>query len=207
MATKENSKQAKASKPRAQKASVKPAASKSQGSIGFLRASQNAHVAVGDIPLTFLADLGIMSDKVQSAKDFNRRFIGGMYERLDSVATKIGDVVTAPAKLAGALIDKLQQSSASDVKVVRPAVKAAAPKARKPAPKAKTKAAPKAKAKAATPKAKARTAKPKAKPKVSAKASKPKARAKTSSAAATRAKSAKKALVATAGQADLNSVH
>jgi hypothetical protein len=192
MATKENSKQAKASKPRAQKASAKPAESKaqskSQGSIGFLRASQNAHVAVGDIPLTFLADLGIMADKVQSAKDFNRRFIGGMYERLDGVATKIGDVVTAPAKLAGALIDKLQQSSASDVKVVKPVVKAAAPKARKAAPKAK----------AAT---------PKAKPRVRAKAAKSKARAKTSSAAATRAKSAKKALVATAGQADINAVH
>jgi len=140
------------------------------GSIGFLRAAEKAHISVGDIPLTFFEDLGYAPSKMQSAKDLNRRFVGGMYSRLDSFTEQFGEVAGAPARLAGRLVDKLQAATESEQ--AEKAVKA------KPAAKKSIEKKSRAKAKAAAPKAKSKAAKAKdAKPKAKSKATSAKAKA------------------------------
>jgi pyruvate/2-oxoglutarate dehydrogenase complex dihydrolipoamide acyltransferase (E2) component len=146
-------------------------------SIGFLRAAEKAQISVVDIPLTFFEDIGMAPDKMQSAKDLNRRFIGGMYKKLDGFTMKFGDAAGAPGRLMGSLVDKLQEAAGSEAKQAKSKPKAAAPKAKAKAKAAAPKA--KAKAKAAAPKAKAKpkTAAPKAKSKPKAAAPKAKAKA------------------------------
>jgi hypothetical protein len=177
-------------------------------SIGFLRAAEKAQISVVDIPLTFFEDIGMAPDKMQSAKDLNRRFIGGMYKKLDGFTMKFGDAAGAPGRLMGSLVDKLQEAAGSEAKQAKSKPKAAAPKAKAKAKAAAPKA--KAKAKAAAPKAKAKpkTAAPKAKSKPKAAAPKAKAKAAarkavpigvTKTAAKTSAASAKAAKSAVAG--------
>jgi hypothetical protein len=113
--------------------------------VGFLKAAQKAHIAVCDIPLDFFADLGMFEKQVKSAKDFNRRFINSMYNRLEGMAE-------APGKFYGAIGAKLRGTT----KAAAPA-KEAKPKAVVRPEKAKAPA----KAKAAQPKARATRAKPK----------------------------------------------
>jgi len=159
MTIKKNDKKGPAPKPEAKKAPSGEAEGKKSDSIGFLRAAEKAHIAVMDIPLDFFADLGMFPEKVRSTKDLSRRFIGGMYKNLDSVSTKIGNVLGAPGRMVGGLVDKMQHGSATPSAVVRPkansgkekpAVKKAAPKAKSTAPKAKAKVGkPKSKAKSA----------------------------------------------------------
>jgi hypothetical protein len=158
----------------------KAQAAKPGGSIGFLKAAEKAHVAVSDIPLTFMSDLGIMSDQMESAKAVNRKFVGGMYEYL-------GEVTQAPGKMTDYIVAKVK-GAVSDV-AGKPVVKKSA-SAKAPA-KAKPKAAVKAKAPAKTP--------AKAKPKVAAKANapakaKPKAAAKAKTPVKTPAKAKPKAV-------------
>ena len=182
MTTKDQEKKGRTAKAEAKKTpDSKSAAKKSESSIGFLRASEKAHIAVMDIPLDFFADLGMFPERVKSTKDLTRRFISGMYNNLDSVSTKIGNAFGAPGRLVGGLVDKMQQGSATPNAVVRPKAKSAKAKsaAKKTPGKAKA-AAPKAKAKAAALKSKAKAGKPKSKAK---------------SAAASGAKAAKKAAV------------
>ena len=129
-------------------------------SVGFMKAAKRAHIAVSDIPADFFADLGMFEKQMKSAKDFNRRFINSMYDRLEGVAE-------APGKFYGAIGAKLKGTA----KAAAPA-KATKPKAvtRQPKPKAKPKAkvkAPKAKAKATSTRAKPKTA-TRAKPKTAA---------------------------------------
>jgi histone H1/5 len=211
-----------AKKAPAKKARVSKAGSKQKESIGLLAATQKMHISVIEIPLTFMTDLGIAPDKVKSARKLNKKFVGGMYENFDDMATKISDTVSAPAKLIGTLIDKLQEASDAKGPKAKPA---------KSKPKAKVAAKPKAAAKpkvaskpkvTAKPKAKV-AAKPKAATKVKAKvAPKPKAPAKpkavrktkvkaatlkpkTVSNAATGQKPTKKAIVAApSGRSNLN---
>jgi chemotaxis protein histidine kinase CheA len=172
-------------------------------SIGFLRAAEKAQISVVDIPLTFFEDIGMAPDKMQSAKDLNRRFIGGMYKKLDGFTMKFGDAAGAPGRLMGSLVDKLQEAAGSEAKQAK--AKAAAPKAKAKAKAAAPKAKAKAKPKAAAPKAKSKS---KSKPKAAAPKAKAKAKAAarkavpigvTKTAAKTSAASAKAAKSAVAG--------
>ena len=168
MTTKNQDKKPRTGKAPAKKARVSKAESKSKESIGFLAAARKAHISVIEIPLTFMADLGIAPDKVRSARKLNKKFANGMYDNFEGITTKIGDTVSIPGKL----IDKLQK------------VAAAKSKASPAKPKAKAKSAKsKPKAKATTSKAKPKVA---AKPKAAAKprtAVKPKAAVKSKAAA------------------------
>ncbi len=140
-------------------------------SVGFLNALEKMHIAVGDIPLDMMADLGLFEDQVGKAKDWNRKFVADMYDRIEAAAS-------APGKLFGAIRGKVKGTA----KAATPA-KQAKPKA--VARQAKPKAAAKPKAKAKAPKAKAKAPKAKAKaPKAKAKATTARAKPKT----ATRAK-------------------
>jgi hypothetical protein len=223
MTTKNQDKKTRTGKAPAKKARVSKAGSKQKESIGLLAATEKMHISVIEIPLTFMTDLGIAPDKVKSARKLNKKFVGGMYENFDDMATKISDTVSAPAKLIGTLIDKLQEASDAKGPKAKPA---------KSKPKAKVAAKPKAAAKpkvaskpkvTAKPKAKV-AAKPKAATKAKAKvAPKPKAptkpkavrkaKAKTatlkrktvSNAATTGPKPTKKAIVAApSGRSNLN---
>jgi chemotaxis protein histidine kinase CheA len=176
-------------------------------SIGFLRAAEKAQISVVDIPLTFFEDIGMAPDKMQSAKDLNRRFIGGMYKKLDGFTVKFGDAAGAPGRLMGSLVDKLQEAAGSEAKQAKAKAKAkaAAPKAKAKAKAAAPKAKAKAKPKAAAPKAKSKS---KSKPKAAAPKAKAKAKAAarkavpigvTKTAAKTSAASAKAAKSAVAG--------
>lgn len=62
---------------------------KSGESIGFLRASEKMHIATFEIPLIFLEDLGFSTEKIQAAKDLNRRFIGGFYGRMRGIGERL----------------------------------------------------------------------------------------------------------------------
>lgn len=62
---------------------------KSGASIGFLRASEKMHIATFEIPLIFLEDLGFSKEKIQAAKDLNRRFIGGFYGRMRGIGERL----------------------------------------------------------------------------------------------------------------------
>ncbi len=172
-------------------------------SIGFLRAAEKAQISVVDIPLTFFEDIGMAPDKMQSAKDLNRRFIGGMYKKLDGFTVKFGDAAGAPGRLMGSLVDKLQEAAGSEAKQAKSKPKAAAPKAKAKAkaaaPKAKAKAKPKAAAPKAKSKSKPKAAAPKAKAKAKAAARKAVPIGVTKTAAKTSAASAKAAKSAVAG--------
>ena len=172
-------------------------------SIGFLRAAEKAQISVVDIPLTFFEDIGMAPDKMQSAKDLNRRFIGGMYKKLDGFTVKFGDAAGAPGRLMGSLVDKLQEAAGSEAKQAKAKAKAAAPKAKAKAkaaaPKAKAKAKPKAAAPKAKSKSKPKAAAPKAKAKAKAAARKAVPIGVTKTAAKTSAASAKAAKSAVAG--------
>ena len=172
-------------------------------SIGFLRAAEKAQISVVDIPLTFFEDIGMAPDKMQSAKDLNRRFIGGMYKKLDGFTMKFGDAAGAPGRLMGSLVDKLQEAAGSEAKQAKAKAKAAAPKAKAKAkaaaPKAKAKAKPKAAAPKAKSKSKPKAAAPKAKAKAKAAARKAVPIGVTKTAAKTSAASAKAAKSAVAG--------
>ena len=175
MTTKTQDKKARAAKSPAKKAPAAKAKGKEKLSIGFLRASEKAHIAVTDIPLTFFEDLGMFPERIPSVRKFNRQFIGGMYKNVDSMTAKINNAMGAPGRMVRGMVDKLTDATkASGKPVVRPAKG-------KPGQK---KAAIKAKGKAAAPKAKS---------KAKAVAAKPKAGKKASSGA----KSAKKAVEAT----------
>jgi hypothetical protein len=70
------------------------------GSIGFLRAMEKMQISSFEIPLIFLEDIGFSKDKIQTAKDFNRRFVGGFYARLGKVFGKKDHVADTPPKPA-----------------------------------------------------------------------------------------------------------
>ena len=188
-------------KPRAGKSQVKKVkASKSEGkpkdSIGFLGAARKAHISVIEIPLTFFADLGIAEDKIKSAKTTNKKFIVGMYERLDGFTTIIGDTFSAPGKFVGSMVDKLQEVTATKEPVAKPKQ-----------PRAKSvKSKPKVKASVSKAKLKTAAAKPKTKPKARARKAKLKTgtpRPMTVSKAAPSPKSTKKAIAAASSQSKL----
>jgi hypothetical protein len=155
---------------------------KGKQSIGFLRASERANTAVCDVPLNFLSDLGIMPEQMESLKVASHKFIGGMYEKLDSMAEAPGKVYDSiGAKFASLGAPKPKKAAQTPVVKPKPAAKKAA-EAKKSSPKSAAKAAPKAKSKApAKPKAAAKTkaaakSKAAAKPKSAAKVEpKPKA--------------------------------
>lgn len=65
-------------------------AKKSGGSIGFLRAAEKMQIATFEIPLVFLEDIGFSTDRIQAAKDFNRRFVSGFYARVRRIGEKLG---------------------------------------------------------------------------------------------------------------------
>lgn len=65
-------------------------AEKSGGSIGFLRAAEKMQISTFEIPLIFLEDLGFSKDRIQAAKDFNRRFVSGFYGRVRKIGGKLG---------------------------------------------------------------------------------------------------------------------
>lgn len=135
-------------------------ADKAKESIGILRAAEKAHVSVGDIPLEFLSDLGILPDQMDMAKNLNRKVIGIVYDTAS-------DMAEAPGKLVGFVAGKLKSD---DKKATRKKPVAKEPVAKEPVAKKPAKTKPAAKAKApAKPKT---AAKPKAaaKPKVAAKA-------------------------------------
>jgi len=61
----------------------------SGGSIGFLRASEKMWISTFEIPLVFLEDMGFSKERIQAAKDFNRRFVSGFYGRVRKVGDKL----------------------------------------------------------------------------------------------------------------------
>ena len=182
MATKDQDAKARTAKAPAKKKPAAKAERKSAESIGFLRAAEKAHVGVVDIPLTFFQDLGIAPDRMKSAKKLNRKFISGMYERLDNFTDSMGSVAGAPVKLLGSIVEKFNK-----VAEPKPAAKSKA-KATKVKPKPK-KAAAKAKPKATAAKSKKAAATAKAKPKAAATKAKSRARPATKSKAAATDKS------------------
>jgi len=146
-----------AGKTKVEKAQVsKKQASKTQvksESIGFLRAAEKMHMSVLEIPLTFFEDLGFSKDRIRSLKNANRKFVSGMYGRVDGMTTKMGSIATAPARAFDAILGKLKPA-AKEASTKKGAVKAK-PVARKAAPKA---AATRAKPKAAAARAKSKAA-------------------------------------------------
>jgi len=176
MTTKTQDKKARAAKSPAKKAPAAKAKGKEKSSIGFLRASEKAHIAVTDIPLTFFEDLGMFPERIPSVRKFNRQFIGGMYKNVDSMTTKINNAMGAPGRMVRGMADKLTDATKAPAKSATKAAKGKSGK-KTAVPKAKTKA-----------KAVAAKAKPK-----SSTAAKPKTGTKAKSAA----KSTKKTIAAT----------
>jgi len=74
-------------------------AKKSGGSIGFLRAAEKMQISTFEIPLVFLEDIGFSKDRIQAAKDFNRRFVSGFYGRVRKIGGKLGGGGGAPPKV------------------------------------------------------------------------------------------------------------
>jgi len=160
MTTKTQDKKARAAKSPAKKAPAAKAKGKETSSIGFLRASEKAHMGVTEIPLTFFADLGMFPERIESVKKFNRQFIGGMYKNLDTMTTKINNAMGAPGRMVRGMANKLTDATKAPAKPVAKAAKgksgqkkaAIKPKGKTAVPKAKSKAkavAAKAKPKAA----------------------------------------------------------
>ena len=98
-------------------------AKKSGGSIGFLRASEKMHIATFEIPLTFLEDLGFSKDRIQAAKDFNRRFISGFYGRVRAIGERMSGGGASRQKGAQ---EKAKTKKVEATKVARPATEDAA---------------------------------------------------------------------------------
>lgn len=159
MTTKQD-KKTQAAKTKATKTEPKKAPKKTSESIGFVRASEKMHMAVMEIPLTFFEDLGFAPDKIQSAKKMNRKFVAGMYNRLDGMTTSMGNFATAPVRAFNAMVDKLTPA-AKDASAKKASAKTAKRVAAQAKPKATAaKARPKPVARRAT--ATAARAKPKA---------------------------------------------
>lgn len=93
-------------------------AEKSGGSIGFLRAAEKMQISTFEIPLIFLEDLGFSKDRIQAAKDFNRRFVSGFYGRVRKIGGKFGGGGGVPPKVT-------QQKTAAKKTEVTKAVKQA----------------------------------------------------------------------------------
>ena len=77
------------------------AVKESEGSIGFLRASEKMWISTFDVPLTFLEDLGFSKERTQAAKDFNQKFISGFYGRVRSIGEKMSGGGRSRSDLAG----------------------------------------------------------------------------------------------------------
>ncbi|UCG72856.1 MAG: hypothetical protein JSV45_00270 [Chromatiales bacterium] len=84
------------------------AVKESEGSIGFLRASEKMWISTFEVPLTFLEDLGFSKERTQAAKDFNQKFISGFYGRVRSIGEKMsgGGKKAKPAQAAKASKEK-----------------------------------------------------------------------------------------------------
>jgi hypothetical protein len=61
----------------------------SGGSIGFLRASEKMQISTFEIPLVFLEDMGFSKERIGAAKDFNRKFVSGFYEKVRKAGEKL----------------------------------------------------------------------------------------------------------------------
>ncbi len=61
----------------------------SGGSIGFLRASEKMWISTCEVPLVFLEDLGFSKERIQAAKDFNRKFVSGFFARVRKIGEKL----------------------------------------------------------------------------------------------------------------------
>lgn len=112
-------------------------------SIGFLRASEKMWIATFEIPLVFLEDLGFSKERLQAAKDLNRKFISGFYAQV----YKVGDKLSFGGQSSGKAVDEppaAEQPGA--LKATSAAREAAAPKATPAKPAAKARKAPATKA-------------------------------------------------------------
>ena len=89
------------------------------GSIGFLRAMEKMQISSFEIPLIFLEDIGFSKDRIQTAKDFNRRFIGGFYARVGKVFGKKDHVSDAPPKPTRATSATTGQKTPREAKQAR----------------------------------------------------------------------------------------
>jgi hypothetical protein len=58
-------------------------------SIGFLRASEKMQISTFEIPLVFLEDMGFSKERIGAAKDFNRKFVSGFYEKVRKAGEKL----------------------------------------------------------------------------------------------------------------------
>lgn len=112
------------------------AVKESEGSIGFLRASEKMHISTFEIPLVFLEDLGFSKEKIGAAKDFNRSFIGGFYSKMRPIGNKLSfkkspadnPAQAKPAPQKPKAVKKATPPKAEAVKKAEPAKAAAAAK-------------------------------------------------------------------------------
>jgi len=72
----------------------------SGGSIGFLRASEKMQISTFEIPLVFLEDMGFSKQKIQAAKDLNRKFVSGFYGKVRKIGEKLSFGGDSSKKLA-----------------------------------------------------------------------------------------------------------
>jgi len=104
-------------------------------------------VATVNLPYVFLESVGVAEDKTKGIKDFNARFIGGVYKGTDFVATRAANASMAPFRWVGSGVSKLAgdkpKAKKPPKKQAKKAEKKAAPK--KAAPKKAPKKAAKAK--------------------------------------------------------------
>ena len=112
----------------------------SEGSIGFLRASEKMWISTFEIPLTFLKDLGFSKERTEVAKDFNQNFISGFYGRVRSIGEKMSGGGRSRSDLAG---QKSPAKKAKPAQAAKASKKEASTKAKpaKVAATAKTKTA------------------------------------------------------------------
>jgi len=139
------------------------------GFFGFLKtsyrvsmdAAENMTYTAIDLPFEILEGIGVPEDKTQGFRDFNHKFVGGVYRGMDKATSTIAGAASAPVKWLESGFHKLRPGSEKPKEKMQRAVAKAKPALTKAKAKATT-AKRKAKAKAAKPKRKAMTAKTKA---------------------------------------------
>ncbi len=92
-----------------------------------------------DIPWVVLQEIGLSEERASAAKDFNHRFVRGLYGGVDKVATKMGSALSYPFRAIGSAVSKAGSGKAEKKPAAKPKEKVA--KAEKKVAKAEEKVA------------------------------------------------------------------